>query len=406
MYGASAHFDALNEQKESQITIFHRMETLKFLKEQLARSREADDFMVASALTMAHMEGLGYDAHARKIHSQGLQHMVSCRGGLKNLGFNGLLEDLIIIAMSSDPKLGHNQNIDADILGPQLGPRSALSSIEFLLTIREQDIRPSYQSINVVDLVLRRTYDMIMSWISFSHTHNEVWGSKWHLARQRFLELFEGDNFFTGNDKMIEKCCKLAALITGAVIDYTHPFSETSLEAFLQDLKSFIEQTDPKFWIQYAPEPILNGKPIQSTIMSDVDIDNVSLIANDISIAHTLRISLFPAALDDILDLRRDVLRTHMGRSCGDAGGTAHGQKRGAVGCEVAALAAGNAVVAVVRFHDALDADDVLADNVGAGSAAVAVGRAGSLDEESANGGGCNGELHGELKGDGWSCRK
>ncbi|KAI2039523.1 hypothetical protein LOY86_004457 [Ophidiomyces ophidiicola] len=259
MYGASAHFDALNEQKESQITIFHRMETLKFLKEELARSREADDFMVASALTMAHMEGLGYDTHARKIHFQGLQHMVSCRGGLKNLGFNGLLEDLIIIgifhsAMSSDPKLGHNQNIDADILGPQLGPRSALSSIEFLLTIREQDIRPSYQSINVVDLVLRRTYDMIMSWISFSHTHNEVWGSKWHLARQRFLELFEGDNFFSGNDKMIEKCCKLAALITGAVIDYTHPFSETSLEAFLQDLKSFIEQTDPKFWIQYAPE--------------------------------------------------------------------------------------------------------------------------------------------------------
>ncbi|KAI1957538.1 hypothetical protein LOZ58_005622 [Ophidiomyces ophidiicola] len=353
--------------------------------------------------------------------------------------------------MSSDPKLGHNQNIDADILGPQLGPRSALSSIEFLHTIREQNIRPSYQSRNVVDLILRRTYDMIMSWISFSHTHNEVWGSKWHLAQQRFLELFEGDSLVSGNDKIIEKCCKLAALVTGAVTDYTHTFSETSLEAYLQDLKSFIEQTDPKFWIHNTTlfsqhssamkyddahamfdwmckkqgltwwqrstlliigrvviyftrnlryQPILSGKPLQSTIMSDVDIDNVSLIANDISIAHALRIPLFPAALDDILDLRRDVLRTHMGRPCGDAGGTAHGQKRGAVGCEVAALAAGNAVVAVIRFHDALDADDVLADNVGAGSAAVAVGRAGSLDEESANGGGCNGELHGELKGD------
>lgn len=59
MYGASAHFDALNGQAESSITLFHRAETLRLLKNQLARSKQVNDSMVASALTMAHMEVYG-----------------------------------------------------------------------------------------------------------------------------------------------------------------------------------------------------------------------------------------------------------------------------------------------------------------------------------------------------------
>lgn len=56
LYGASAHFDALNGQTESPITLFHRTETLRLLKNQLAHSGQVDDLMVAAALTMAHME--------------------------------------------------------------------------------------------------------------------------------------------------------------------------------------------------------------------------------------------------------------------------------------------------------------------------------------------------------------
>lgn len=122
--------------------------------------------------------------------------------------------------------------------------------------------------------------------------------------------------------------------------------------------------------------------------MRDVHIDDIPLISNHIPVAHTLGKSLIIAALDDILNLIRNLLRPHMGRSRWNAGSTTHRQLGRAVSRKVAAAAAGDAVISAVGLHDAFDAHDVLTFDVVAGNAAVVVGGAGSLHKKGADGDG------------------
>ncbi|WEW57096.1 hypothetical protein PRK78_002556 [Emydomyces testavorans] len=281
MYGASAHFDALNGQVESSITLFHRAETLRLLKEELARPAQVDNFMIASALTMAHMEGLGYDLHARRIHSRGLQQMVDCRGGLLSLGFNGLLRDLIIIykrrdlkltssfqsgafhsAIASKAELAPDADMDIDVLSLRSGPFSAFPPIEFLSAIQnpDLDLQHSQSVISAINRILHHVSDMCVAWMSSYQAYDKLMESKWQFVQQSFLGVppnLDDEGSLSGLDDTVVDCCKLATLITWNAINDTTPFSRIAIDTCLRDLKSAIERTDQKFWIKHAPEAFI-----------------------------------------------------------------------------------------------------------------------------------------------------
>ncbi|KAJ0415802.1 hypothetical protein BJY00DRAFT_317500 [Aspergillus carlsbadensis] len=93
LLSASAQFDTLTGAKQpSYATLYHQSNTLALVRSRLADLHSANDATVASVLLLAMHSSDNNLAH---MHFRGLLQLISARGGLGQLGYDGFLAQII-----------------------------------------------------------------------------------------------------------------------------------------------------------------------------------------------------------------------------------------------------------------------------------------------------------------------
>ncbi|KAL2783043.1 hypothetical protein BJX66DRAFT_345292 [Aspergillus keveii] len=104
LYAASAHLDTLRDTTAGSlianpVTLYHQTETIAAVNARIVSGHVLDDGTIASVLLLVITGSLQKDNGATEAHRRGLLHMVSVRGGLEKLGFDGFLARMIQMNM-------------------------------------------------------------------------------------------------------------------------------------------------------------------------------------------------------------------------------------------------------------------------------------------------------------------
>jgi hypothetical protein len=125
LYAASAHSEVLQGVPSSALSIFYEVQTLRLINEELSRPEtNLSDTLIVAILFLANFEvsirqlcypplrsplkrpfcrlltflqNMNGNLRAAQAHMQGLRHIVKLRGGLKYLGLNGRLANLLLL---------------------------------------------------------------------------------------------------------------------------------------------------------------------------------------------------------------------------------------------------------------------------------------------------------------------
>ncbi|OAL49302.1 hypothetical protein IQ07DRAFT_645272 [Pyrenochaeta sp. DS3sAY3a] len=101
LFHAGVHSDSLYGRPWSQSTLHYRGETIRILNDRLQSSEEAiSDSSVAMVGFLAASGNITGDVAADQLHTIALKRMISLRGGLSSLGWEGALAMLISVSVS------------------------------------------------------------------------------------------------------------------------------------------------------------------------------------------------------------------------------------------------------------------------------------------------------------------
>ncbi|KAL6715821.1 hypothetical protein ACLMJK_006782 [Lecanora helva] len=111
---AATHLDILNRSRASQSSLWHKQATIRMINAKLESPEEVtSNANIGAVAMMASMESISGNYEELKVHMGALRRMVSIRGGLENLGWEGILhmllswQDLSFSGMSiQDPHFG------------------------------------------------------------------------------------------------------------------------------------------------------------------------------------------------------------------------------------------------------------------------------------------------------------
>ncbi|KAF2471677.1 uncharacterized protein BDR25DRAFT_342371 [Lindgomyces ingoldianus] len=101
LFHAGLHTDALSGKLWSAPTLYHHGETVRILNERLRSPQNAiSDSSVAMVGFLAASGNITGDTQSDMAHTQALQDMIRMRGGLSNLGWQGVLAMLLLVGDS------------------------------------------------------------------------------------------------------------------------------------------------------------------------------------------------------------------------------------------------------------------------------------------------------------------
>ncbi|EEQ34024.1 conserved hypothetical protein [Microsporum canis CBS 113480] len=130
LFAASAYLDLLRGESSNIITLYHQTETLRLLTSQLSASNmEVTDALIAVTMTLAQTEALSGNACVSSAHSAGLHKMVNIKGGLENLGMDGLLAELIYVGDVMESFLSDTEQSFRYATAPTPPPMALISNI-------------------------------------------------------------------------------------------------------------------------------------------------------------------------------------------------------------------------------------------------------------------------------------
>ncbi|RAK72296.1 Zn(II)2Cys6 transcription factor domain-containing protein [Aspergillus fijiensis CBS 313.89] len=242
LFAGSSHFDICRGQKQSMITLYHYNELIKLVKKRLADPATAlDDRTIASITPLALFANLGGDRASAEVHRAGLENMVLLRGGMHNLGLDGLISSLI-----------HMNRIVSNIVfdlglstGPQFQLMPPLSLEERILNMPTRPPGPDNFTCSIKAL--------------FQHVHQ----TKLHLMTSHPTDHWRQDTPATRTmpppttEDPIYQCCYLACKIFQTIADGGAngcSFVEY-LDALARNLRDALALTDEEVWLRHFPVP-------------------------------------------------------------------------------------------------------------------------------------------------------
>ncbi|KAH8800186.1 hypothetical protein F5884DRAFT_809591 [Xylogone sp. PMI_703] len=249
LYASSMNLDLLLQKEDSPVTIFHRGNSLRFLNDCLTGTGKAelDDAVVGSVLLLTQFEALAGNMRVSHAHKRGLKQIVDLRGGLNQLGMNGVLADLIQLWDLLDVLL--NYSIDTPHFLPDMNSQSwtsITSSFDQVSVDMAEVINCSTQSI--LQLIHKAT--LFFNNTQECGTVSADVSSQMGICSDKLQSLFQN----TISLASVDDCCKFAAIIHWNAICQHIPFDSSVNQQSLKGLKISIQKTPFMYWIKHIPE--------------------------------------------------------------------------------------------------------------------------------------------------------
>ncbi|EAU31650.1 predicted protein [Aspergillus terreus NIH2624] len=131
LFYASARLDANQGKKyQSATTLHHQTEAVNLINRQLAAERvELNDGLIACVALLAMHACVENDPSTMQIHIRGMMSMVQAKGGLKNLGFDGSLIDMVYMVKIFSTVLAAAATLDIETASSCPPPTPLITSI-------------------------------------------------------------------------------------------------------------------------------------------------------------------------------------------------------------------------------------------------------------------------------------
>ncbi|EFR00769.1 hypothetical protein MGYG_03772 [Nannizzia gypsea CBS 118893] len=260
LYAASAYLDLLRGQSGNVITLYHQTETLRLLSSQLAAANmQVTDALIAVTMTLAQTEALLGNTCVSSTHNTGLHHLVKIKGGLENLGMDGVLAELIYVGDAMDCLLyGTEQSFQgANPTPPPMALISNAISWEASAQIPSVTGRGSasilglvQQSMLLIDSLPSASVEDVIDASFFQkliHLQDEFSS----LCRDITVDV---PSHSSSTEFYINECCRQTALLHWNLVNDKGIFpTEDTIPIDARELKVAMEKMDTPAWSKVAP---------------------------------------------------------------------------------------------------------------------------------------------------------
>ncbi|KAM5474107.1 hypothetical protein MferCBS49748_000524 [Microsporum ferrugineum] len=261
LFAASAYLDLLRGESSNVITLYHQTETLRLLTSQLSASNmEVTDALIAVTMTLAQTEALSGNECVSSAHSTGLHKMVNIKGGLENLGMDGLLAELIYVGDVMESFLSDTEQSFRYATAPTPPPMALISNIISWEVSTQSP--PSFGQSSAYILGLVQQSMLLIDSFPGGPMEAELGVSsffqKFIYLQDEFTSL-HGDNTISlysdsSTETRINECCHQTALLHWNLVNDKFVFPvASSLPADNQGLKIAMEKMDIQTWSKVAP---------------------------------------------------------------------------------------------------------------------------------------------------------
>ncbi|KAL6233060.1 hypothetical protein BDW75DRAFT_216143 [Aspergillus navahoensis] len=259
LYLASAQLERLRQStsKVGPITIYHHMNAIQLLNSRIGSGLQPDDPTIAAVLLLALSGSFEQDNTAAEAHGQGLLRMVEMRGGLENLGFKGILAQLIqmntVFPATVFDRLDAFAAHSWDTRAPPIGlPRLALDRLQTCPSKKGSPVVRSY-----LVSMFKRIYELLLA----VDRNEKRTAAPAHALRhlQSILNKEWTPTTFLPDDiskseRAILRACSGTVLILQCLLNASVLVHPGELDRLRRELKTDLDQTDPPTWLRYTPE--------------------------------------------------------------------------------------------------------------------------------------------------------
>ncbi|PYI24423.1 hypothetical protein BO99DRAFT_455341 [Aspergillus violaceofuscus CBS 115571] len=271
LYTASAEMDAMHGAQgtaPNYATLYHQTNAIRLLNCRLVRGGSMDDATIASVLLLVISGSIEKDPDATEAHRQGLLRMVALRGGLKQLGFDGILAEMIEMNMVL-PMVVFGQTDSA--LSPPFTPDEALP--DSLPSLALDRLRRSGSRVDpTLQLqlvrVLEHIQDLFLALVQPSESSH-----LWTLLDNGppvIQSTTTDDSTWSSSETSFLRTCQLSMTLLRTLADPGLPWNPDTIAALLRDLNTSITHTDPATRLRYAPEASLWATALGMAVSPDV----------------------------------------------------------------------------------------------------------------------------------------
>ncbi|KAK2871951.1 hypothetical protein FQN49_002678 [Arthroderma sp. PD_2] len=255
LYAASAYLDLLRGGSGNVITLYHQTETLRLLTGRLASSNlEVTDALIAVTMTLAQTEGLAGNTCVSNAHTAGLHEMVKIKGGLENLGMEGLLAELIFVGDIMESLLSGTEQAFPCTYTPAPPPMALLSNIISWETSTKSSAR-------ILGLVQHSmlSIDKLTSNPAKEQGEASLCFQRFKYLQEEFSLLCKGDTLELDADSpstktYVNECCRQAALLHWNLTNnkiFIPVADKPTID--VRGLKMTMEKMDITTWSRVAP---------------------------------------------------------------------------------------------------------------------------------------------------------
>ncbi|KAL2837601.1 hypothetical protein BJX68DRAFT_249637 [Aspergillus pseudodeflectus] len=277
LYAASAHLDTLRDTAAgspvvNSITLYHQTETIAAVNKRVSSGNVLDDATIASVLLLVITGSLQKDNGATEAHRHGLLHMVSMRGGLEKLGFDGFLARMIQMNMVL-PAVVFDQ-LDGFVVDGMYSP-AAWSKLPGLTLDR---LGQSTSGSPAVKFHMTAIFAHIWELLLAVDCGEDGKGQYlFDFATARFILDGEWPWHETLPDMSkpetaMVRACQVSLRILRYLLDdrLLPPQRTEQLVAMVEEMKSHITTTDSATWLWYAPHANLWVTTLGLAVSEDV----------------------------------------------------------------------------------------------------------------------------------------
>ncbi|KAJ6020571.1 hypothetical protein N7540_006075 [Penicillium herquei] len=263
LYIASAHADTLREASAgirtnpNPATLYHHTKTIAAVNSRLAAGDIPSDATIGAVLMLLLSASIQGDSHPAEVHNMGLLRMVSMRGGLESLGFNGILA-CMIQTHSILPAVVFGQ-VDA-FPGQWMKSPAALNNIPALTLARLEGYEIGGSNVRSYMATIFFQVWKLLLLVDSDGGEDDGKGHPFDFDSVRVLldQEIPSDVLLSdasSTERAMVKSCGTSLRILQHLLDDRLPLGEETeaLTKWVEELKSHLSMTDAPTWIKHAP---------------------------------------------------------------------------------------------------------------------------------------------------------
>ncbi|RDW86618.1 uncharacterized protein DSM5745_03260 [Aspergillus mulundensis] len=290
LYAASAHLDTLRNttaacSSPNPVTLYHQTETIAAVTARIASGGVLTDATIASVLLLVITGSLQTDDGATEAHRSGLMRMVTMRGGLAKLGFDGVLARMIQMNMVLPAVVFDLDQLDAGASvadGMDPNPNSPASSNLAALALESLGQSTSTGTSGNLSVTFHMTAIFAHVWellVAVDCGEDPETGqSLFDFASARcILDIDIPPDSSSCMDMsktetaMVQACQVSLRILRHLCDDRVAPQTEESpLVTLVEEMKSHIAATDSAVWLRYAAHANLWVTTLGLAVSTDV----------------------------------------------------------------------------------------------------------------------------------------